>query len=48
MKQAEQNVASKFRSGSYNARKHNCHDYRRAVNEEYTRLVRQNGGIPMK
>jgi hypothetical protein len=48
MKQAERDVADEFRPGSYRRIMHNCHHYRRAVNERYTELVRRNGGIPIQ
>jgi hypothetical protein len=47
MKQAEQSVADRFGPGSYRFMWHNCHHYRKAVNEKYGELIKQNGGICM-
>lgn len=50
MRQAEQNIKPNFRKDNYVAfsnriqgEHHNCHDYKKAVNEEYDRLHKENG-----
>lgn len=43
MKQAEANVQKTWGNKEYNWRKHNCRDYKNAVNDEYARLAKNKG-----